>query len=91
MNRRSEARSAPSPTPRQLEVLATIERLRAELGVAPTFRELGEELGIASNNGVADHLAALTKHGWLKRIAGSARSLSVTPAGLRWLAPARAA
>ena len=46
-------------THRQAEVLDFIERMP----IPPTLREIGAELGIASTNGVNDHLRALERKG----------------------------
>jgi SOS-response transcriptional repressor LexA len=48
-------------TKRQAEVLALIE------GGSPTYREIGAALGLASTNGVNDHIAALVKKGRVAR------------------------
>lgn len=56
-------------TDRQREVLATFASLCIEVG--PTIRALGEALGVASTNGVADHLRALERKGFIKRRATS--------------------
>lgn len=71
------------PTARQLEVLRTILGHARRRGFAPTIRELGDELGIRSTNGVQCHLQLLTKKGLVIRQRGSARTLQLTEAGLR--------
>ena len=47
--------AAATPTPRQLEVLRAIHEAIVKNGWPPTIRELGEQLGIGSTNGVNDH------------------------------------
>lgn len=91
MQRKTRGLEAPSPTPRQLEVLRTIDRLTRKLGFPPTFRELGDAMDIESLNGVSDHLRALERHGWLTRTERTARAVLLTPSGSAWLATARAA
>lgn len=54
-------------TDRQRLVLDVIRRWIAQHGYPPTLRELGGELGIASTNGVNDHLVALERKGWIVR------------------------
>lgn len=78
--------TARAPTARQLEVLQAIARLTRELGFPPTFRELGESLGIESGNGIVDHLNALERHGWVTRMRRTARSLLLTRSGSAWVA-----
>lgn len=54
-------------TARQREVYDVILRSVEEHGVPPTVREIGEALGIASTNGVADHLRRLEVKGLVTR------------------------
>jgi repressor LexA len=67
---------APRPlTARQRRVLAVIAaRIEAD-GRPPTLREIGQELGIASTNGVRDHLQALIEKGYIHRDERSARGI----------------
>lgn len=66
-------------TDRQAEILAYIVRFRARFGFAPSIREIGEEFGIASTNGVNDHLVALERKGHLTRERFLSRA--IVPAG----------
>ena len=59
-------------TERQQAVLDAIRVHIAEYGRPPTLRWLGERLGIASTNGVNDHLKALERKGFLLRDPGIA-------------------
>lgn len=77
---------AQAPAPRQRDVLRYVEAHRASHGHSPTVREIGRELGITSNNGVVAHLKALARKGLVQWVPHRARTLSVTPSGLRWLA-----
>ena len=54
-------------TQRQQAVLAFIVAYRAEHGYPPTLREIGAHMGIASTNGVADHLRALERKGRIRQ------------------------
>lgn len=66
------------PTARQLDVLRFIAAQR----LPPTVREIGDELGIASPNGVQDLLRALMRKGLLEdRARRRTRALLLTPAG----------
>ena len=53
-------------------------------GVPPSYREIGHAMGIRSTNGVSDHVKALLRKGYLKRVGeGSlARSLVLTDKAL---------
>mgnify|MGYP001329102095 CR=1 FL=1 len=52
---------------RQQEVLDFIRGFIDQNKMPPTYREIGQALGIASTNGVADHVKALIKKGYLSR------------------------
>lgn len=66
---------------RQGDVLFAIWAAMQDGQLTPTVRELGDALGIASTNGVNDHLRALIKKGFLVRQPMKARSLQLTPLG----------
>lgn len=72
------------PTDRQAEVLLTIARLTEVAGYPPTVRELCEELGIDSTNGISDHVRRLITKGLLQRVPQIARGLILTQAGKDW-------
>jgi repressor LexA len=55
----------PSLTDRQQEVFDFIVERVDAWGYPPTIREIGKHLGIRSTNGVADHLKALKRKGYL--------------------------
>ena len=65
-------------TDRQRSILTFITRASEERGFPPTIREIGEEMGIASTNGVNDHLKALERKGFLQRTEQTSRSLVPT-------------
>lgn len=71
------------PTPRQLDVLVMVHAFRTTKGFSPTIREIGRALGIASTNGVNDHIKALEKKGLVVREGMSARTLRLTDEGRR--------
>ena len=64
-------------TPRRLDVLQTIDALTRRHGYPPTLRELGKATGIASTNGVRDHLVRLERDGYIKTTPGLARSIVI--------------
>ena len=66
-------------SPRQREVLDYIATTIQTHGIPPTYREIGDALEIASTNGVADHVKALVRKGYLAKAGGgSARGLRLT-------------
>lgn len=76
-------RAPAPPTRRQIEVLRTIQEHSKSHGFAPTIRELGDQLGISSTNGVNCHLQLLERKGLLTRRARASRTIQLTPAGRR--------
>ncbi len=64
-------------TPRQQKILDFIRARIRERGFPPTVREIGEEFGIRSTNGVHGFLRALEKKGAINRDRGLARSIEV--------------
>lgn len=65
--------------PRQRAILEFIAASIDQYGVAPSYREIGDGLGIKSTNGVADHVKALERKGYIERLGrGRARSLRLT-------------
>jgi repressor LexA len=70
-------------TPRQRLVLDTIRQRLKLTGRPPTLRELGEALGIASTNGVRDHLKALEDKGYVRRDGHAARGIQLVNAKLQ--------
>jgi repressor LexA len=66
----------PPLTLRQQEVLEFINEQITKMGYPPTIREIGEHLGIRSTNGVADHLKALKRKGYLQQRDMKSRTLT---------------
>lgn len=62
-------------TRRQQQILDFITRRINIQGYPPTIREIGEEMGIRSTNGVNDHLKALERKGFLRREGLKSRAL----------------
>lgn len=69
-------------THRQQEILQFVCHSITESGYPPTIREIGDEFGIRSTNGVNDHLKALAKKGYLNRGDKKSRALTPTEKGL---------
>lgn len=67
---------------RGIAVLRVIFDWRETRGYSPTIREIGNELGIASTNGVRWHLDILEQQGLLLRDAQHARTMRLTDLGL---------
>ena len=65
-------------TDRQQAILDYIRACVRERGVPPSVREIGEEFGIRSTNGVHGFLRALEKKGAIRRAKGLARSIELT-------------
>ena len=62
-------------TDRQREVFEFIQDRIKAWGYPPTIREIGEHLSIKSTNGVADHLKALQRKGYLTHEEMKSRTL----------------
>ena len=46
-------------------------------GVPPSYREIGQAMGIRSTNGVSDHVKALIRKGYLSRVGEGSRARSL--------------
>lgn len=64
-------------TDRQRMALEFIRDHIASKGYPPTVREIGAHMGIRSTNGVADHLRALERKGYLMKDDVHARALRI--------------
>ncbi|MGB7951852.1 MAG: transcriptional repressor LexA [Candidatus Binatia bacterium] len=58
----------PALTFRQKEIYDFLLRTIREKGYAPSIPEIGRRFQIASTNGVSDHLKALEKKGYIRRV-----------------------
>ncbi len=58
----------PLLTARQKEIYDFLLRVIREKGYAPSIPEIGARFKIASTNGVSDHLKALEKKGYIRRV-----------------------
>ena len=64
-------------TERQREIYEFIRTTLAARGIPPSMREIGEQFGIRSTNGVEGHLAALEQSGFITRERGKSRGISL--------------
>jgi repressor LexA len=58
----------PALTSRQKEIYDFLLKTIREKGYAPSIPEIGRRFKIASTNGVSDHLKALEKKGYIRRV-----------------------
>ncbi len=58
---------------RQRTILEYIHRRQQEDGVTPSYREIGDAMGIKSTNGVSDHVKALLRKGYLGRVGAAGK------------------
>jgi len=75
-------------TERQRRVLEFINDSIKRRGYPPTLREIGEQMGIRSTNGVNDHLRALEKKGYLERHDLKSRGLRIIDSSWNGSGPA---
>ena len=73
-------------TDRQHEIYDFIRETIDHRGIPPSMREIGEEFGIRSTNGVEGHLAALERNGLITRERGKSRGIFPAGGGGRSLA-----
>lgn len=75
-------------TPRQADVLRAVGNAIRQRGYPPTFREIGEAIGISpksSSTAVTDHLNRLEEKGYLRREPFKSRAIAITELGFAWL------
>lgn len=66
-------------TPRQLDVLRTVERFRAVHGYSPSVREVCDGCGLTSTASAHRHLEALRDAGMLTWQRGKTRTIVAHP------------
>ncbi|MFT7521427.1 MAG: repressor LexA [Kiritimatiellia bacterium] len=64
-------------SPRQRQILDFITAQIDQRGICPSYREIGQGLGIGSTNGVSDHIKALERKGYVERVGGRGASRSI--------------
>jgi repressor LexA len=68
-------------TARQKQIYEFIREKIRTRGYGPTVREIGDEMGISSPNGVVAHLTALVKKGMITRRANMSRAIELAKEG----------
>ena len=66
-------------TDAQQRVFDFIVRSTEDEGAPPTYRAIAENFGFKSTRAAQDHVAALTRKGYLEHIPGVSRGLRITP------------
>lgn len=64
-------------TERQRRVLEFLRECVRGRGYPPTIREIGIAFGLRSNRGVVDHLRALERKGYIRRMPGISRAIEI--------------
>ena len=75
-------------TLRQKQIYEFLAKTVREKGYAPSILEIGQRFKIASTNGVSDHLKALERKGYIRRIGNRAMEI-LSPLGRPLLSGAR--
>jgi len=64
-------------TGQQQRVLEFLEQHGRDHGFPPTYREIGQAIGVGNVNAVRGHIAALEKKGYISRLPEKARSIQI--------------
>lgn len=64
---------------RERQLLDFITQFIQRFGYAPTLKEIGDAMGMASPATVHEHIDKLRQKGFIKKLDGTARGLEVTP------------
>lgn len=64
-------------SPKQLEVLAFLQRFTQEHGLPPTRGEIAQGLGLKNRQGIDQHLRALESKGAIELVAGISRGIRI--------------
>ena len=75
----------PPLTPRQRECLAFIAEFWRSNGYPPSMREISEKMGMVMPGGCFDHVAALTRKGFIEHVHGQSRTITITAFGWKEL------
>jgi len=75
-------------THRQRQIYDFLVKIIREKGFAPSIPEIGAKFKIASTNGVSDHLKALERKGYIRRVGKRAIEV-LTPLGKSLFAATR--
>ena len=74
-------------TKKQRSLLELIQRRIESTGIAPSFDEMKDEMGLKSKSGVHRMVLALKEKGFIERLENRARALEVLPKALDALRP----
>jgi repressor LexA len=74
----SESTKLATLTPRQRDIFEFLKDKILNRGYSPTVREIGNEFGIRSPNGVMCHLKALEKKGLISRESHMSRAIQLS-------------
>jgi SOS-response transcriptional repressor LexA len=69
-------------TERQLQLLRFIRNTVVHYGKGPTFKEMREYMGVASDQAIMDVLKVLKREGFIKQERGKLRGILVTSRGM---------
>jgi len=64
-------------TGKQRSLLGFLRRFARERGYPPTIREIRDAFHLKSNRGVVDHLKALERKGYIRRVPGISRAIEI--------------
>jgi len=64
-------------TGKQRNLLCFLRRFVQERGYPPTIREIRDAFHLKSNRGVVDHLKALERKGYIRRVPGISRAIEI--------------
>lgn len=64
-------------TARQRELLSFIRKYLGEHGIVPSFDEMKDALGLASKSGIHRMIEALVERGYIERMPGRARAITL--------------
>jgi repressor LexA len=64
-------------TAKQAQCLTAIEQALADRGVAPSYDDLKQALGLASKSGVHRMITALEERGFIRRLPRRARAIEI--------------
>ncbi|WP_212376688.1 LexA family protein [Alkaliphilus sp. B6464] len=69
-------------TERQMGILKAIHQYIQANSISPTVRNIVDLVGVKSSSTVHGHLSSLEKEGYIAKIDGSPRSISITEKGI---------
>lgn len=61
----------------QEHILAVVTRSQRDKGFTPSYKEIGDEVGLASSSAVSYQLSQLAAKGYIHRYMGKSRAITV--------------